>query len=190
MDQSEPQEGINTHKQRLAMLRQQCQHERHQNEAGEGDFDRVELGWQLATARQQCQCGRETVAIAATQYASDAIAHQNMHRNQNANETTARHAVDAIAHQNMHHNQIYNETTAQCTSDNIAHQNMCQNQTTNETMAWHASDSTAHQNMRHNQNDNKAAAQRAANAEQHCVQRQAEEAEVRYQHWQLDAQRH
>ena len=65
---------------------------------------------------------------------------------------------------------------------------MCQNQTTNETMAWHASDSTAHQNMRHNQNDNKAAAQRAANAEQHCVQRQAEEAEDLDQHWRLDVQ--
>ena len=65
MDQSEPQEGINAHKQQLAMLCQQRQHERQQNEAGEEDFDRVHLGRQQATARQQCQRGRETVAVAA-----------------------------------------------------------------------------------------------------------------------------
>ena len=41
-----------------------------------------------------------------------------------------------------------------------------------------------------NQNDNEVIAQHAANAEQHCVQRQAEQAEVQDQHWQLNAQRH
>ena len=63
-------------------------------------------------------------------------------------------------------------------------------ETTADTAARHASDAIAHQNMHWNQSDNEAIAQRAANAEQHCVQRQAEEEEVRYQHWQLDAQRH
>ena len=91
------------------------------NEAGEENFDRVDLGRQQATARQQCRRVRETVA-----------------------DTAARRASDAIAHQHK----------------------CC------------------------NQSDNEAIAQRAANAEQHCVQRQAEEEEVRYQHWQLDAQRH
>ena len=45
-------------------------------------------------------------------------------------------------------------------------------------MAQRASDATAHQHMRRNQSDNEAIAQCAANAEQHCVQRQAEKAEV------------
>ena len=65
MDQSEPQERIDVHKQRLATLWQQRRRERQQNEAGEEDFDRVELGRQQATARQQCRHGRETVADTA-----------------------------------------------------------------------------------------------------------------------------
>ena len=89
MDQSKPKEGINTHKQWLATLCQPRQHERQQNEAGEEDFERVEWGWQQATARQQCRRGRETVADTAAQCASDATAHQNKHHNQNDNETTA-----------------------------------------------------------------------------------------------------
>ena len=44
--------------------------------------------------------------------------------------------------------------------------------------------------MRQNQNANEAIAQHAANAEQHCVQCQAEQTEVRDQRWQLDAQCH
>jgi hypothetical protein len=44
MDQSEPQEIINVHHQWLATLCQQCQRERQQKEAGEKDFERVELG--------------------------------------------------------------------------------------------------------------------------------------------------
>ena len=40
MDQSEPQEGINMHKRRLATLWQQRWRERQQNEAGEENFDK------------------------------------------------------------------------------------------------------------------------------------------------------
>ena len=65
MDQYEPQEGINAHKRWLATLCHQSQCERQQKEAGEEDFDRVELGQQQATARQQCSHVRETVADAA-----------------------------------------------------------------------------------------------------------------------------
>ena len=93
MDQFEPQEGINMHKGQLAKLYQQGRRERQQKDAGEEDFDRVELGQQQATARQQCQRGRKTVVVAAAQHASDAIAHQNMLQNQNANEAIVQRAA-------------------------------------------------------------------------------------------------
>ena len=47
------------------MLCLQCPHERQQKEAGEEDFERVELGQQQGKARQQCWCGRETVVDTA-----------------------------------------------------------------------------------------------------------------------------
>ena len=102
MDQSEPQEGINMHKWQLATLHQQRRRERQQNEAGEEIFERVELGWQQATLRQQCWCGRETVADTAARRASDDIAHQNMRRNQNDNVAIAQCAANAEQHRVQH----------------------------------------------------------------------------------------
>ena len=54
MDQSEPQDIINTHQQCLAIFCQQSQRERQQKEAGENDIERVELRGQQAAARQEC----------------------------------------------------------------------------------------------------------------------------------------